>query len=373
MAFGAKEKLASLLDIPVQESPSTPLELVDDLLRRRCLRCHVYFKGGSFNDSYKETIHGVGCAACHIQYQDGNLQSHAFVKYPDDNQCLHCHYGNYVGSDYYGRYEHDYKWEYRTPYPIDGSYAPRPYGVEYHQLAPDIHQIKGLACIDCHPGNQLKNSKKKKTTCKTCHMWQKNDPAPLEHVTVEKNMLYLVSKITGKKHMIPKLNHPAHKTYADKVECTVCHAQWSYNDKGTHLIRHDIEDYDPWMYLSVQGSFEVEYLLETSYALDEELLPAMSDKISGETRLGIWYKGFELRRWESPLIEKDSDGIVKIFRPVLDLHLSYADQEEEVVFDSIKPNGKRGVLRPYSPHTIGKAGLYYWERLHKKVTLTPGL
>lgn len=371
--FGAKEKLPSLLDIPIKEIPSTPLELVDDLLRRRCLRCHVYYQGDSYGDSYKETIHGAGCAACHLTFQDGKMDSHIFVKYTEDNQCLHCHNGNYVGSDYYGRYEHDFKWEYRTPYPNDGSYPDRPYGVEFHQLSPDIHQTKGIACIDCHPGSQLKkNGEYKKTTCETCHMWEKGDKPYLKNLVFEKDTLFLISKHDGKKHMVPSLKHPAHKTYRKIAACTVCHAQWSYDDKGSHLIRQDIEDYDPWTYLSIQGSHEVEYILETSYAEDEELPPTMTDKISGETSPGIWYKGFELRRWELPLIGKDADGKLKIFRPILDLHLSYVNQEEEVIFDSITSSDPRKGLRPYTPHTTGKAGIYYRQRLQENITLMTG-
>lgn len=368
-AFGAKEKLPSLLAIPSTEVPSSPLELVDDLLRRRCLRCHVYYQG----DSYQETIHGIGCAACHLHYEGGKIQSHAFVKYPDDNQCLHCHYGNHVGSDYYGRYEHDFKWEYRTPYPNDGSYPDRPYGVEFHQLAPDIHQTRGIACIDCHPGSQLKQSGgHKKTTCETCHMWKNGSEPFLNNLVIEKDTLFLISKLDGKKHLVPVLKHPAHKTYGKKAACTVCHAQWSYNDKGSHLMRHDLADYAPWTYLSIQGSSEVEQLLETSYAYDEELPPIMTDKISGETRPGIWYKGFELRRWEAPLIGKDTDGKLKIFRPILDLHLSYVNQEEDVVFDSITSNDLQKGLRPYTPHTTGKAGTYYRQRLQENITPMAG-
>ena len=197
-------------------------------------------------------------------------------------------------------------------------------------------------------------------------MWEKGDKPFLKNLVIEEDILFLISRHDGKKHLVPSLKHPAHKKYGKKAACTVCHAQWSYNDKGSHLLRHDIEDYDPWTYLSIQGSFEVEQLL------DEELLPAMTDKISGETRPGIWYKGFELRRWESPLIGKDTDGILKVFRPILDLHLSYVNQEEKILFDSITSSDPGKGLLPYTPHTTGKAGIYYRQRLQENITPMTG-
>ena len=44
------------------------------------------------------------------------MQSHAFST-PTDKQCLSCHYGNYVGGDYYGRYEHDFTGNTAPPTP----------------------------------------------------------------------------------------------------------------------------------------------------------------------------------------------------------------------------------------------------------------
>jgi len=361
-AFGANKKISSLLAIPVVDPPVTALDLADDLLRRRCLRCHVYTPG----DSYADTRHGTGCAACHLSFQDGEMQSHSFIRYPEDRQCLACHYGNHVGADYYGRFEHDYKWEYRTPYGIDGSYPDRPYGVEYHQLAPDIHRQAGIACIDCHSGAELKGAAKK-VTCEMCHQDGAEQQWPEVNVIRKNNTLYLLTKTDGRQLKIPSLHHPAHTKYRDKADCTVCHAQWTMNDKGLHLLRQDHEDYEPWSLLSVQGSWEVEYILETTLSGARNIPPLMTDKISGVTRPGIWYKGFELRRWEFPLIGRDSDGRLKTFRPLLDMHLSYSNEDEEVIFDSVPVINKKSEYQPYTPHTIGKAGIYYRKRLNENL------
>lgn len=371
--FGATEPIASLKDIPIHNNIDNVLSLTDDLLRRLCLRCHVYSEG----DVYPETVRGAGCAACHMQYKDGELQSHDFTKLPADNQCLHCHYGNYAGSDYYGRYEHDFSLEFRTPYRTDNKY-PRPYGVEYHQLAPDIHQAKGMGCIDCHPRKQLMGishdigadlETDTVVSCETCHTWQPGQPLPLDNLRSDNNRLILTTRHEKKKLTVPILRHPAHQTYAQQAACVVCHAQWSFNDAKTHLLRHDAENYDPWELLTVQGSFEVEDQLATNlFGGDNGYeMPFMRDKISGAVYPGIWFKGYKLRRWESPLIGRDHDGVLKIFRPILDLHLSYVNAEEEVIFDSVSGQDKYHGLRPYTPHTVGKAGAFFRERLKENL------
>lgn len=371
--FGATESLASLTDILIHNKIETALDLTDDLLRRRCLRCHVYSEG----DVYPESVRGTGCAACHLEYKNGELQSHNFLKIPTDEQCLHCHYGNYVGSDYYGRYEHDFSLEFRTPYRTDEQY-PRPYGVEYHQLAPDIHQTKGMSCIDCHGRKQLmgishgaaiNDIPESIITCSSCHNWQPGETLPLENLRTENSQLILITRHEGKKLPVPSLRHPAHQTYGKQVACTVCHAQWTFNDTKTHLVRHDAEDYDPWELLTVQGSFEVEDQLITNLYGEGEgyEVPFMRDKISGTPYLGIWFKGYKIRRWESPLIGRDQDGVLKIFRPILDLHLSYVNAEEKVVFDAVSGQDKRNGLRPYTPHTTGKAGAFFRERLKENL------
>lgn len=361
-AFGATDTLHSLTDIPVNEPPTTATALADDLLRRRCLRCHLYYQG----DPYPETEHGIGCAACHLAFKDNAMQSHRFVRYPGDEQCLHCHNGNRVGSDYYGRFERDFSREFRTPYRTDDTF-PRPYGVEYHQLLPDIHQLAGIACIDCHPGAQLMNTAHQKTqktlTCQDCHNWQPGRPAPSNNMIVKGNQLVLVTKIDKKQVPVVLIKNPIHRKYKDKATCVACHAQWSYNDQGTHLMRQDIDDYYPWAFLTVQGSMEVEAQVENNLYADVDSEPMMIDKLTGAVRPGLWYKGFEQRRWEPMLYCNDKDGRITVCRPSMDLHLSYINDDEEVIFDSVAVTPSTKKITPYTPHTIGKAGVFYKQRL----------
>ncbi|WP_420207769.1 hypothetical protein [Candidatus Electronema sp. JC] len=350
------EPVNSLRELPEPNSlPQSKEDLVNDLLRRRCLRCHP----GTAGDSYPHTRRGLGCAACHLRKTEGKLASHAF-SLPDEARCLSCHYGNRVGSDFVGMHEHDLGSDFRSPQTTKAPYF-RPYGVEQHDLAQDIHRQRGLTCLDCHNGAEL-SGKQAAVRCADCHDPQPGQIPPLKNLRSEGGQLILTSKASGKEHPVPRLQHPAHAKYGGKVACQVCHAQWSFNDQGTHLLLTYSSDTDPWSSLTVQSSSEAE-----AFLLGEEDEPVMSDTLSGEKKPGVWLQGYGLRRWENMIIRQDKDGIVKVFRPILDLHLSAVDENGEVLagFDNIAGNSD-GLL-PYTPHTTGPAGLFYEQRFLRQL------
>ena len=362
--FGASTRLDKPTDIPTASTLSTPLALADDMLRRRCLRCHVFAKG----DDYAAVTHGTGCSACHLAFKGGKLESH-FFSAPSDKQCLSCHYGNYVGSDYHGRYEHDFNREYRTPYTTQTrqNTTPRPYGVESHDLAPDIHHQRGLICIDCHLDSG--HGPRDAVSCATCHGWQPGQPVPaLQNLKIRDNILTLISHTDGQEHAVPPLRHPAHQQYGQKVACQVCHGQWSFNDAPTHLLLSKVAEYDAWERLTVQASSEIESLLDHNLLSSKELPLIMRDGLTGEPQPGIWYQGYGQRRWEQMIIQEDADGVIKVFRPILDLRLSLVEADGQVSFDNVSGIGP-GLL-PYTPHTTGHAGLFYLDRF--KHLLPPG-
>jgi len=351
--FGSTSERVTLIDLPSHSEITTKSELVDDLLKRRCLRCHLYSHG----DDYPYVFHGTGCAACHLSFTESRLDTHHFIK-PTGKQCQSCHYGNYVGGDYSGGFENDYNWEYRTPYAVRKPYL-RPFGVEQQNLAPDIHYQRGLDCIDCHSVHNNGG----KLSCATCHDRQQAATQAGPHI--QKNgEQYVLTASSGKLHVIPMLQHPAHKKYGARVACQVCHGQWSFNDSTTHLMLSMTDEYDLWERLTVQSSSEVETLLEHNlYSDEDEYPPAMKDGVTGELRNGFWLKGYTQRRWEDMIIRKDQDDIIKVFRPILDLRLSMISEYEELLFDNVK--GNTSGLRPYTPHTTGHAGLYYKDRFRK--------
>lgn len=365
-AFGARETLDDPTQIPIHAAPETPLQLADDLLRRHCLRCHPYSSG----DPYPLVGHGTGCAACHMDFSNGSPVSHTFLAAPGDKQCLHCHHGNWVGADYHGRFEHDFNEEYRTPYftsgPVHGP-SNRPYGVEYHQLASDVHQQKGMICVDCHSGAELMNRPGARAIqCQNCHLRKNLENARPDNVIEESGAFFLLSK-KKQRHPIPLMRHPAHSEYQDTLHCQVCHAQWTFNDIGTHLLRNDTREQDDFWRLTVQGSWEVEQLLTHNLSPDTTttLPPTMTDKFSGEQKKGIWLQGYTMRRWETIQLGRDENGAISVMRPLLDLHLSWLDENHITRFDSVAAQSSRHGLQPYTPHTTGPAGLFYRQRIEE--------
>jgi hypothetical protein len=182
------------------------------------------------------------------------------------------------------------------------------------------------------------------------------------------NTFTLFIKKGKKKLEIPQMK-PDNHTNIEKITCQVCHAQWSFSDYGTHLMRIDNDNYSPWIALTKQGSSEAEQLLDDALFYGQEnVAPSMRDKFTGENRLGLWLKGYELRRWEDILTCFDSEEILHVCRPILDMHLSYVDSGGNVLFDSVAPPlPDTSGLRPYSPHTIGKAGiLRRYKKNHEK-------
>ncbi|WP_339138100.1 MAG: hypothetical protein WGN25_07765 [Candidatus Electrothrix sp. GW3-4] len=354
--------LNNLTEIPENEQPpQTKEELVNDLLRRQCLRCHVYSTG----DNYPYVRHGTGCAACHLQYTEGKLTSsgegkenHAFLR-PNDRQCLSCHYGNHVGMDFYGGHEQDHDWSYRTPFATRAPFL-RPYGIELHNLAPDIHQQRGMTCLDCHNGTELAGESPS-VQCVDCHA--PDGPPALASLRTEGEKIFLTLQNDKKERLVPRLQHPAHAKYKDQVTCQVCHAQWTFHDRATHLLLSYSDDADAWERLAVQSNAEVERFVEHNMYSEEDLLaPSLPDQLNGQRKAGIWYTGFSTRRWENILIRKDTDGIIKVFRPILDLQLSAVDEDDEVLADFDNLTGKDEGLLPYTPHTTGPAGLFYQHR-----------
>jgi hypothetical protein len=345
------EPVSSLRELPEPNSPPQSKEdLVNDLLRRRCLRCHP----GTAGDSYPHTERGTGCAACHLRKTEGKLDSHAF-SLPGERQCLSCHYGNRVGGDFAGMHEHDLGSDFRSPQATKAPHL-RPYGVEQHDLAQDIHRQRGLTCLDCHSGAEL-SGRQAAVSCAGCHDPQPGQMPPLRNLRSEGGQLILTGRASGKEHPVPRLQHPAHAKYGGKADCQVCHAQWSFNDQGTHLLLTYAADTGPWTSLSVQSSSEAEQFIDSG----EE--PFMTDSLTGKKKPGVWLQSYGLRRWETMLIRQDADGIVKVFRPVLDLHLSAADEDGNVIsgFDNL--TGNSDGLLPYVPHTTGPAGMFYERRL----------
>lgn len=355
-------------------SPKTPEDLVDDFLRKRCLRCHIGIAGFPKEGLYRAS----GCAACHVIYNNegrylgndvaidkdkkGYPEYHKFAKEIPNLQCLHCHNSNHVGADYEGLFEHDYHEAYRSPIPPKTIY-----GMDYHHLAKDVHAEAGLLCIDCHSKIDVMGDGKlygyelsvPMIRCSDCHggfLRQRPNkslsnilykPVPDRQVQ-ESGKLYFSSK-TGNLYELKLFSKDviSHSISAHrKLRCGACHAQWSFQDYGLSVIREDKPNYRKWKRLKLQG----DPYLEIFFKNPER--PFSLDLLDKKTKRGIWFMGWRFRRWEfMPLgIE---NGKYTILRPRYQYLVSYIDEFGEVVLDSEKTNW---AFMPYVPHTISPFG-----------------
>lgn len=328
MAFGLP-RVKDFIEIPEPDRIKTKSDLLYDLMRRRCLKCHLFYEG----EDYPEARRGTGCAACHLPYAGGKLVDHRFGK-PSPRNCLHCHYGNRVGWDYYGFFAHDLPYAFRTPL-VGGHLPARPWGIEFHEMTPDVHAQKGMGCVDCHGKEELMEGRTKKD-CLSCH-----------------------EKILGRK--------PFHtREVLGRVRCSVCHAVWMARDEGLYLTLYEDPDWEEWSELFVQEDAEVEDLFLT-YFQGKTPVPKMKDTISGQSRAGVWLLTLKRRSFEKIVLGFDSRGRLSLMRPILDIHLSYVKADGEVPVDDWHPKGP--VELPVSPHTIGPGDTFRSFEILKKIRL----
>ncbi|MEN6438053.1 MAG: hypothetical protein ABFD97_05680 [Syntrophobacter sp.] len=410
--------------------------LADDLLRRRCLRCHLGAVGNTgIQGAGRSGPTAAGCAACHVLNEKigmapdqrasqppgarGMPSPHRLTTAVPTTQCLQCHNGNRVGADYAGLFERDHSLFYNFE-ASDPEIAPHLMKHSYHYLLPDIHQERGMHCIDCHPVEELMGEgrihsqaqEQVGVRCQDCHglpgkpprtrRVEASDSRALRaakangryglqvgsnvivtsggHLltnTVEKagNFL-LASKVDGKVHKIPvlgrelpgkePLNHriPGHM---DKMECTACHAAWTYQDMGLHLVRQDSPDYEPWTWLTRQGDPQAREILETNLFKRREQWspPSSRDWLTGFSKIGVWLGGYSMRRWEGRVLGLNSRGRVSAMRPHYQYWLSWVDTRGQAVLDSVIPqtgDGRQAVAwNPYAPHTVRPQTVDCWD------------
>ena len=363
----------------------TPAMLVDDFLRRRCLRCHVHGKGPKGPGLYRST----GCAACHVLYTNegryeggdraidrsrtGYPARHAFSIRIPNRQCLHCHNNNHVGADYEGLFQHDTSDVYRSPM-INGGLGPKLYGLDHHRLARDIHAEKGLWCIDCHSRRDVMGDGRvygfqmevPKRSCSDCHGGFDGKAPDMTGPSIRKDSvgLVFVSRDGRKKHRLPQFRPETagHRIKAHaRVRCSACHAQWSFQDYGMSVIREDrIHDYK-WRDLTLQGDPWLQEKLKVCADSPKTDYPMSVDYLSGLQREGIWSMGWRFRRWEPMPLGVDPAGRYAILRPLYQYLVTHVDREGKVPLDSVAPergdgSGKGWTFMPYVPHTIAPFG-----------------
>jgi len=345
--------------------PYSPERLVDDFLRRRCLRCHINTMGEQAAGLYRAT----GCASCHVLYANDGLYAgddlavkkdktgypitHRFTSKIPVIQCLHCHNHNHVGTDYVGLFEKDYHKSYRVP-SAEGTKSPLIYGLQYHQLSKDVHYDRGLWCTDCHGKEDVMADAAKKS-CTSCHR-------PAEESSGESTENFVTK--AGQRLRAPAFSRMSAAHSVDshqRVRCSACHAQWSFQDYGLSVIREDIVDAYKWRDISIQGEPAAQRIIEENSENPLMIYPVSRDWVSGEIRAGLWSSGWRFRRWEPMPIGVDRDGKYAVLRPMYQYILSFVGGNGSVILDGVVPTRGDGssagwAFLPYTPHTVSPFG-----------------
>lgn len=383
--YGLSGALKPLPQPDYSAYPDTPAMLVDDFLRRRCLRCHIQTTGPGGPGLYRAT----GCAACHVLYSNeggyeggdraidrskkGYPAKHEFTTLIPDTQCLHCHNQNHVGADYEGLFEHDYNKTYRSPL-VEGKPITHTYGLDYHHLARDIHAERGLWCIDCHGRQDLMGEGRiysyqmevPKRSCADCHGGYDRPRPDLSKgdIVKESGSFFFASKDKVKGYQLTLFSDELipHKIKSHKrVRCSACHAQWSYQDYGLSVIREDLLEGNKWYYLTAQGDPYLEQTLKRQLEGSGKTYPVSKDWVTGESKGGIWSVGWRFRRWEFMPLGLDDRNRYAVLRPLYQYLVTYVDRLGNIPLDSTVPtrgdgSGEGWGSMPYVPHTIAPFG-----------------
>ncbi|BEQ15108.1 cytochrome c3 family protein [Desulfoferula mesophila] len=332
--------LASLLLIPATPPAGpAPAQVADEQWNKFCARCHLRAERPAGH-----SVHGRGCAACHgsrepsgrylggdaslSRDEAGHASYHRLHESPPEDNCLRCHNrSGRLGLNYRGWVEDENG---RTPWPSGNPSQALSGGRGVHQLLPDVHRAKGLACVDCHSGREVMGDGRlygrmrfqTEVTCATCHGGPQGPPRlgppddyaqyeaaygplkggpalsresqlvlsakgrPLSNLRQVRGKLVLFSRSQpGKSHPLTLVSgDPAHRQPGhQRLACQACHSRWTPQCYGCHDYRRDAGEM--WSYAA------------------------------GKPTPGIWQESRDQYRFVDPVLGVDSSGQVRPFVP----------------------------------------------------------
>jgi len=420
---------------------------VDGFLRTKCLRCHIGSEGPHRPGDYRAS----GCSSCHMIYSNDGIslshdraiqkvQSkikkqnrfsrkfaenslnnprgypllHKFTVAVPSVQCEHCHNNNGVGHEFEGLFAKPSR-PMESPAQVNAEKSVL-YGKDHEFLVPDIHREKGMHCIDCHIGDEMKPEIEPdqlhsgvQIRCIDCHGTQdklpegflliESDPntkkmlartnlnpnlkkklragdtvlinssgSPMLHVKKIKKDWALYSKVTGKKHIIPLLKNLkpsiAHQIpkHMQEMECATCHARWAAMDWGMHVIRENTFAPEKWKNWNLSDPIRT---LENSSNQN----PGMSDwltakslpnKIESNIINEYWWTLFSDSGWSEMVMGKNSRGKYSILKPRYQYFITDQTGSTGLPIKRAEPpltlDDTPGLIwTDHSPHTIRKA------------------
>jgi hypothetical protein len=140
-------------------------------------------------------------------------------------------------------------------------------------------------------------------------------------------------------------NHPK---YHQNISCIACHSAWQVNSYKRVILRSDIPNYKDFIRLTSSEDLYLEEFLKKALK-NPTIAPAMPDFLTNKKHLGLWYMGYEFRRWERFYLINYKDKI-ELARPLLDFELSYINDKNQTIIDAKKFGG----FVATKPHTIIK-------------------
>ena len=428
--------------------PSGKGHAVDGFLKTKCLRCHLDSPGPHRPGDYRST----GCSACHMVYtndgislsHDRAIQAlqqkdkksnrfqrkfankalsnrrgypllHKFTTAVPSVQCEHCHNNNGVGEEFEGLLAKPDRPR-STPKSISDE-KPVLYGKEHAFMVPDIHREKGMHCIDCHIGDEIKPQiepeglqSSVQIRCTDCHGTASKKPegflliesdtrtkkllkknnlnpnlknkiqagdtvllnssfSPMTHIKQKKKQWVLYSKVTGKKHTIPLLKdiepsiaHQVEK-HMDEVECSACHARWSAGEWGMHLIRENTFSPEKWRKWDLSDP-DLQEQLSVSEPTSSGMINWLSaksgpNKIKGDRLPGFWWSVFTETGGSDLIMGKNERGKYSILKPRYQYFITDQTSSMGIPTKRAEPpltlDGRAGMIwTAYTPHTTRK-------------------
>lgn len=369
----------SLLQLPLYD-PEKPVgetnHPVDDYLRGKCLRCHLWSRGQEQHGDYRAS----GCAACHVVYSDsgtyggrdsailsgqkagqrGRPVYHRITKAIPVSQCLHCHNrGGRTGTSYTGLMESGAQ---------AGGAGEMTHGRSYSHLTPDVHYQSGMLCIDCHTARDLhgdgniygKGEQAVEIECEDCHgsagfyaTLSTSRGNPLKRLKEEAGIVILTSGLDGREWIVPQTHDIVEggsikartamglEGHAENLECYACHSRWAPQCYGCHLEQDLSEKAGDWI----------------NTRPTEDPTKAGEEGNRHETA-HRWQGDLSYARWEDPALGVNSEGMVSPFVP-----------GGQVVFTQTGPGGEARVQgkvfttfdgltgithAPLQPHTVSR-------------------
>lgn len=338
-------------DITVEHlltSGETSLAL--DYYRKLCATCHLWKQKNDlpgapafFNEK------GGGCSACHYVLPPGtprntvtvqlseaeqeearkNRPHPLVVKQVPDENCIRCHNrSGRIGLSYTGIYEAE---GYGTPYEEGLHSSQRLPGDRFYlKIAPDVHHVKGMTCIDCHTRDEVMGDgtsyahfeEQVEITCRSCHdqnpgMTRKNKP--LTNVGKQEGLFVLTGKIDGKQRPLkPPHEGACLAPFHERVTCSACHSTWVPQCYGCHVKRDKRETH--------------------------------LDKLTLKETPGWWEEGRSYIRYEKPMLAVWGEEVVVVTPGCQDLVTLIDEQGQS------EGGFNRFTMAAINPHTIQAKG-----------------